>query len=324
MSTATRHVVLVTYGEPPESGLGGQLKYSWRILLRLTRTVAAIPYPLLPFIALWRAGNRSWTWSRERYESPLEPLTLDVAGGLQTALADQSPSVNWLVHVAYEFRDPLLPDVLTALPGDEPIDIVPMYVADSAFTHGIARQAVVEWAPDHPRGLEAPVRVLPQMDEEEFAEVSVRHVRAELSRLGVETGKDWALLLAAHGTLLDPPDGVETGRVATEKISQGLSRRLSQDFGMILTGWLNHARGGRWTEPQADAAMRQIAEAGYRKLIYYPFGFPTDNAETQVEGRVVLRSQPQIESIHLPCMNTSQDWLCALARLVIRESRTTV
>ena len=48
----TRHVVLVTYGEPTTASFSEQLVYSWRILVGLTRTVAPIPRPLLPVIAL--------------------------------------------------------------------------------------------------------------------------------------------------------------------------------------------------------------------------------------------------------------------------------
>jgi hypothetical protein len=48
--------------------------------------------------------------------------------------------------VAYEFRDPLLTTVLDRLPADEAVDIVPMYAADSAFTHEISRATVREWS----------------------------------------------------------------------------------------------------------------------------------------------------------------------------------
>jgi protoheme ferro-lyase len=320
MSAFRRHVVLVTYGEPPSPSFFDQLRYSWRILLQLTRTVSAIPYPLLPVVALWRAGNRSWTWRREKYTSPLEPLTQRAAVGLKAALAAQAPEISWDVHVAYEFRDPSIAGVLSGVPADEPVDVLPMYVADSAFTHGIARLAVEKWLRENPRAPGAAVRVLPQLNEGGFAEVSARHVRAELEKQGIQAGDDCALVLAAHGTLLDPPRALETGRVATEKMSEELKECLAEEFGMILTGWLNHARGGRWTEPPAHQALQQIADAGYRRVVYYPFGFPTDNAETQIEGRLVLRTQPQLEATHLPCMNTSEAWLSVLASFVISET----
>ena len=53
-----RHAILVTYGEPRSPAFIEQLVYSWRILLGLTRSVADIPAPLVPIIALSRARAR--------------------------------------------------------------------------------------------------------------------------------------------------------------------------------------------------------------------------------------------------------------------------
>ena len=68
--TSPCHVIVVTYGEPPSPAFVKQLAYSWRILLGLTRTIAPIPKPLLPLIALWRARPGNRTWTTERYRSP--------------------------------------------------------------------------------------------------------------------------------------------------------------------------------------------------------------------------------------------------------------
>jgi protoheme ferro-lyase len=81
-----RHVVLVTYGEPPTPAFLDQLVYSWRILLGLTRTVAPIPLPVLPLIALSRGRGRQRLWTDEGYASPLEPITERQAVGLRRAL----------------------------------------------------------------------------------------------------------------------------------------------------------------------------------------------------------------------------------------------
>src|SRR5262245_39571589 len=106
MSTP-RHVVLVTYGEPPTPPFVDQLVYSWRILLGLTRTVAPIPAPLVPLIAWSRGRGRHRLWTRQRYASPLEPITARQAAGLGDTLTSLDPGADWRVHVAYEFRRPL-------------------------------------------------------------------------------------------------------------------------------------------------------------------------------------------------------------------------
>jgi protoheme ferro-lyase len=309
----THHVVLVTYGEPPESDFGAQLKYSWRILLGLTRSVASIPAPLLPLIALSRARSRTRLWTAERYQSPLEPITRDQAAAMAAALAALAPREDWRVHSAYEFRDPLLVDLLKSLPAQEPVDVVPMYVADSAFTHGISRSAVDAW---RPVARPAPVRVMPALDEEAFATLAADHVAREIESRGAG-GAGWALALAAHGTLLEPPRPYETGRLATERVAAAISRRLSARFGRITLGWLNHVYGGRWTEPAMDEALRQLADAGFKRVVYFPFGFMADNAESQLEGRIALRTQTWDTALHLPCVNAAPTLMEALARQVV-------
>jgi ferrochelatase len=307
-----RHVILLTYGEPPSPDYRAQLKYSWRILLGLTRTVAPIPRPVLPIIALSRARSRRSLWSVERYASPLEAITRAQAGALHRALGAVGDGNDWRVHVAYEFRDPLLTDVLESIPAAEAVDVVPMYAADSSFTHGISRMTLRDWE-RHRGGRAAAVRVVPPLEEGEFAAISARFVERELDARGIG-GPGWALVLAAHGTLLDPRPGIETGRVATERIAAGIAQRLAGRFDTVSNGWLNHKFGGRWTEPPVKEALSRVAGAGFRRVVYFPFGFYSDNAETELEGRVALRSQAWQEVAHLPCLNDDPALAEALAR----------
>jgi len=315
MTPRTRHVVLLTYGEPPAAAFGAQLKYSWRILLGLTRAVAPIPLVALPMIALARARSRVKLWTEERYVSPLEPITMAQCAKLSEALRREAPDTAWRTHVAYEFRDPLLTTLLDRLPPDEAVDVLPMYVADSAFTHEISRQTLARWLAAR-GGRPAPVRILRGPDEEAFADVAAGHVLSEIRARGIG-GPDWALVLAAHGTLLEPPRPIDTGRGATECVCAGIAERCAGSFGRSQIGWLNHVYGGRWTEPPADQALQQLVDAGFRKIVYFPFGFSADNAESQLEGRIALRTQPGIESVHLPCVNDAQPFIEALAGSVI-------
>ena len=308
----SRHVVLVTYGEPPDSNFYDQLVYSWRILMGLTLSVAPIPKYVLPLIALKRAWSRMSLWSAEKYQSPLEPITRHQVDDVAEALARLAPGEDWQVHAAYEFRLPLLSELLKKLPSDEPVTIVPMYVASSAFTHEIsARTAELANA-----GRRTPIRVLHALDVETFAAICADHVKAQIARYGAG-GPDWALLLAAHGTLLQPPRPMETGRVATEEIALAIERRLKDRFGEIELGWLNHVYGGKWTEPSAEEAIAELSNADYKRLVYFPFGFMADNAESELEGRIALRTRPWLEMYHLPCVNDSDALADALAAQVL-------
>lgn len=309
----TRHVVLVTYGEPPDSNWFDQLVYSWRILLGLTVSVAPIPKYVLPMIALKRASSRSSLWNAENYQSPLEPITQHQVEDVSEALRRLAPAEDWRVQAAYEFRDPLLSVLLKKLPADEPVTIVPMYAAESAFTHAISRRTAEHV---NAAGRRTPIRVLPALDEETFAAVCADHVKTQIERHGAG-GKDWALVLAAHGTLLTPPRPMETGRLATERIAAMIAARLADRFGRIQLGWLNHVYGGKWTEPSAEEALARLSNEGYKRLVYFPFGFLADNAESELEGRMAIRTRAWLESYHLPCVNDSEELADALARQVI-------
>lgn len=306
-----QHLVLTTYGEPPSSSFTEQLVYSWRILQGLTRTVADIPQAAIPFIALSRAHGRRRLWQANDYRSPLEPITEAQAGAVADCLERRAPG-EWAVHIAYEFRRPFLQDVLRAIPGDEPVWIAPMYAADSTFTHELSRQAAA--AALTQAGRPMPVTTLSPIDLDRLADLSARHLMQAAANA---TGPGTALVLAAHGTLLAPSRPIDTGRCPTERLYGAIRQRVSPHFGLILNGWLNHTRGGRWTEPPIEETLRRVSEAGYTEVAYYPFGFLADNAESQLEGRLAAAARPELTVQFLPCLNDSADLAAAIAGQII-------
>ncbi len=309
-----RHVVLVSYGEPPAPDFAAQFAYSFRILQGLTRIIAAIPAPLLPLIALSRARSRRRLWRARGYGSPLEAITTAKAARVRSTLEAMDRDVQWTAHVAYEFRKPLLETVLRGLPPDEPVWVVPMYAADSAFTHALSRQIAGRVSEAQTRS--APIRVLPAIDADRLAALSAQHILNHLPGTGFEASST-ALVLAAHGTLLEPQKPIETGLENTERLRHAIEARLGQSFGMVTHGWLNHARGGRWTEPPMDQALRGVVDAGFLNAVYFPYGFLADNAETQLEGRVISESLPQLDIRFLPCLNDSVGLAEAVAAQIL-------
>ena len=215
------------------------------------------------------------------------------------------------MHAAYEFRQPLLSETLASLPSDEPVWVVPMYAADSAFTHALSRATAQAHAASGSRRSE--VRVLEPLDGDGLAETSAAHVLEHAAEEAGWHGEDVALVLAAHGTVLKPPRPIDTGLVATEALCQGITWRLTPHFGMVVNGWLNHSRGGPWTDPPIEVALQQVADAGYKRVVYYPYGFLADNAESELEGRMALAHVP-FESRHLPCLNESARLVDALVQ----------
>ena len=306
-----KHVVLVTYGEPTTPSFVDQLVYSWRILIGLTRTVADIPAPLLPLIALARARGRNSLWKRHLYSSPLEPITLAQAAQLRNSLARKSAD-RWQVHVAYEFREPLLSAVIRRLPRTETVVVAPMYAADSAFTHDLSRQTVKLIDTRRP----APIIVLPPIDVDCLASVSAAHVLNTVGENPAQTSSS-ALVLAAHGTLIKPSKPITTGLIETERLCAAISQRVSKNFGMVANGWLNHSRGGKWTDPPIEETLKRVSDAGFREVVYYPYGFLADNAESQLEGQIAAAGRPELKVRFVPCLNGSFDLANVIASQVV-------
>lgn len=305
-----KHVVVVTYGEPTSPSFVDQLVYSWRILLGLTRSVADIPAPLIPLIALSRARGRNVMWRENNYTSPLEPITLAQAAQLRAALGRKAPDDQWQVHVAYEFRDPTLPSLVKRLPRNEAVIVAPMYAADSAFTHALTRDSIKNI------DRSAPVIVLPAIDVDTLIKVSVDHLMHSIAGDNV-SARTAALVLAAHGTLLEPQKPIDTGRAATEKLCAGIQDNVANTFGMVANGWLNHSRGGKWTEPPIEETLKRVSDAGYRDVVYYPYGFLADNAESQLEGKLAAATQAGLRVRFVPCLNGSPQLADVIASQVV-------
>jgi protoheme ferro-lyase len=306
-----KHVVLVAHGEPTTPGFGDHLDYSWRLMHGVARSTADISALMLPFIALSRARERTRLWRKHDYRSPLEPNTLAQAAQLRNALARQSQEV-WKIQVAYEFREPYLLDAIKKISRRETVIVVPMYAADSGFTHMLSRQSAEYLDKRRP----APIIVLKPLAVERLASISAAHVMQSVPA-GFDRART-ALVLTARGSLLKPPKEIETGRVTLERLGQAIAQRLTDNFGMVATGWLNYGRGDRWTAPPIRETLRRVSEAGFQEVVYYPYGFLADNSESQLFGKLAVASRPELKVRYVPCLNGSFELAEAIAGEIVK------
>jgi protoheme ferro-lyase len=317
-------ILALTYGEPSEARFADQFAYSLLILRRLTRKVAPLPRPILPLIALMRARSRVRTWRAENFSSPLEPITQAQVEGLAQRLRARDTAREWDVRPLYEFRRPLLPQVLEQVGADPPdrLLLMPLYLADCDFTSGVSQGDLR----DHAQRRGAPFAPTPEYvsrfsEDDRLVDLMERFVHEQIAEAGwSEADRSSAgLLLGVHGTLVKGPPGVDTGLAPTQSFHDRLSARLAPRFAHASIGWLNHTMGGEWTSPDLETAAREMAARGIRRAVYYPFGFLADNAESQLEGRTILRQFEDLEVLHLPCLNTWPPFLDHLADRVIEQ-----
>jgi ferrochelatase len=200
--------------------------------------------------------------------------------------------------------------------------IVPLYVLHSDFTDGITARDLRTYQAQAKQPL-PPTTLLsfrPHLDT--LAEIMAGYIRTQVRALGLtpEACRETALLCGCHGTGIHPPKGIEdTGYEDTYGLFCRIEAQLRDEFGPIAIGWLNHRLGGDWTSPTLEQSAKAVQAEGIRSVVYYPFGFLGDNAETCLEGKVVLR-EVGIESYHhLPCLNTDPAFIRFLAEVVGKE-----
>ncbi len=116
---------------------------------------------------------------------------------------------------------------------------------------------------------------------------------------------------------MKPSRPIETGLLATEQLRCRIEQRLSSCFGIVTSGWLNHTRGGKWTDPPIETTLQRVSEAGFRDVVYYPYGFLADNAESQLEGQLAAAARPELSVRFVPCLNDSADLAAAIASQVV-------
>jgi protoheme ferro-lyase len=310
------HVICLTYGEPQSFKWIEQFRYSHAILKRLTRTVVKIPPILLPFIAAKRAFQRRATQKKNWFHSPLEPMSATLCSELEKELnAKETERFN--VYIVHEFRQPGLTEVLAGIDPSESVICVPLYLADGTFTSGISRTAYRDIQNRDPleRGRKVSWLSCPNGNPD-FIDLVVKHILNACERAGLcrEEFCDYALVLGAHGTLIDPPVGIENGLEHTLLHLDGLKESLISLFSSVRIGWLNHSRGGLWTQPGMVDVGNPLREAGCEKVVYYPAGFLTDNAETLLEGPALLGDFP--ERIVLPCLNNEPELVQFIAERI--------
>jgi len=314
-------VILLSYGEPPSANFFQQWLYSCRILNKLTRRAASIPRPLIPFIGAFRAGKRVWAWRRHDYGSPLESITQQQAQAVQEALNRERKEMTWRVRAVFEFRKPLFVPCLRELrtADCERLIIVPLYAAYSGFTAEISLIDFKKFQKRHGDPLPRAKYVLFRPCLRELADIMAQYILSQLKNADSIDPQNTALLLGAHGTVTTPIRGIkDAGYKDTFALYKMIDERLRPLFREIAIGWLNHRVGGEWTQPTLDVSIRRMMSTGITQFIYFPFGFLADNAETQLEGKIVFENLGVKDYLHLPCINTDSSFIHLLTKRIIR------
>jgi ferrochelatase len=256
---------------------------------------------------------------QERYAliggaSPLPAITARQALALQDRLAQELPYPVRVRH-GFLFAVPTVAECVRSLDADEVVAL-PMSPFSSRLTSG-RYKAQIAAAEDPAAG--GAGRDIPLLEDwysnQGFVRALSRRVAEALDGCDVS---EWAVLFTAHAV---PVETIAAGDPYVDQLQQTISQLVPQVApGDWRFGFQSKGRGGgEWTEPEADDAVRALAEEGWKKILVVPVGFVSDNVETLYDLDVVLRDQIEalgIEYRRTRAPNDSPLFIQALADVV--------
>ena len=250
----------------------------------------------------------------ERYRaigggSPLPDITRRQAAALQAAMIAEL-GVDVRVRSGFLYCEPSVDECLAGLDPRDTV-VLPMSPYSSSLTTGAYRKA-----------LTAAGRGELSVVDGWFAD---RRYVSALSRRIAESldGADpseFAVLFTAHNVPL------ETVLSGGDPYVEQLQQTVAQLVPALMPGdWRlgfqsKGRRGGEWLDPEAAAVVRELAEAGWKKLLAAPIGFVADHVETLYDLDVELREVTESCGMDYFRSKAPNDWppfIEALSEIVI-------
>ena len=257
---------------------------------------------------------------QERYAliggaSPLPAITARQALALQAKLA-QELAFPIRVRHGFLYTEPGVQACVRSLDAHEVVAL-PMSPFSSRLTSG-RYKAQIAAAEDPSTG--GAGRDIPLLEDwyssQGFVRALSRRIAEALDGCDVS---EWAVLFTAHAV---PVETIAEGDPYVDQLQQTISQLVPQVApGDWRFGFQSKGRGGgEWTDPEADDAVRVLAEEGWKKILVVPVGFVSDNVETLYDLDIVLREQIEglgIEYRRAHAPNDSPLFIQALADVVI-------
>jgi protoporphyrin/coproporphyrin ferrochelatase len=248
-------------------------------------------------------------WTKEG--SPLAVHTKRQALLLGKMLAERK------IQVAYAMRygQPSIADALKGFAGYELV-VLPLYpqfsrsttesVRDVLGKRGASEVRMVESFHDHPAYIAA------------LAALVQRHWAAH--------GKGEKLVMSFHGLpkrSVGEGDPYHAQCVATAKILAGTLRLAPEHY---VVSFQSRFGAAEWLQPYTAATLVALAQQGLRRVDVLCPGFAADCLETLeeigIEGKSAFIGAGGREFHALPCLNESPEWILALSRIALGETRT--
>ena len=240
--------------------------------------------------------------------SPLPDVTRRQALALQAHLV-QRLVFPIRVRAGFLYADPTVADCLRELDGREVI-AVPLSPYKSRLTSDAYRKAL-----DAAGGERIPLLEGWYADRGFVHAISARIAEA----LDGANAADYAVLFTAHSV---PVETILEGDPYVDQIQQTVAQLVPAVMpGDWRLGFQSKGRGGgEWVGPEVDDLVRELAAAGWQKLLVVPVGFVSDHVETLYDLDVTLRAVVEKSGMiyrRSETPNDSPQFIVALADIIV-------
>ncbi len=317
-------VLLVNLGTPDGTDYRSMRRYLKEFLSdpRVIEVPKLAWWPILNLVILSRRPQKSGEayrriWNRERDESPLRTITRAQGEKLADAMAADGVMVDW----AMRYGQPSIPDRVKALKdaGCERILLAPLYPQYSASTTATANDKAFDalrkmrWQPA--------VRTLPPYhDDPAYIDALALSLTEGLTKLDFEPE---VVLTSYHGL---PADYLRKGdpyHCHCQKTTRLLRERLGWDRDRLRLTFQSRFGPTEWLKPYTVETVKELAEAGVKRIAVVMPGFSADCIETldeiAIENAHVFHEHGGEKFAAIPCLNDSEIGMGLIEGLVRRE-----
>ncbi|NTW54681.1 MAG: ferrochelatase [Chlorobaculum sp.] len=317
-------VVLVAHGEAETAGFLDNYRVSLHTLQRASEVIP-VPLPLRHFISLSSSVRKKI--GKKTSGSPQNPLTRQQARALQAHLDGMNAGVTFEVIASFSASEPSVEAVLEKRHGFDGVIVVPMAPVDNAMSCGLlCAHLSKSCSPDEL----ARTRVVGRLWEDEtLHRVYLDYLFGSGRALPSGPRERNALMLLFHGTLVEDRNGAppafHTGHAETVEFARRLAVLIESDprtpWGTVMTAFLNHDVGGKWSNPSFEEAVRMLGGKGFQHVSLFAAGYFSDGNETIHREPALSAIEPGVVVESIPCLNDSPHLIACLAQRIVTASR---
>jgi len=323
MSAKRFAVILAAHGEAETPGFFENYRVSLHTLQRASELIS-VPTPLQHFISFSSALRKK---AAGRSGSPQNSLTRQQSSALQKLIdqlsAESCSGISFDVMAAFSASEPSVEALVGKTQSYDGRIVVPMAPVDNALSCGLFCRYLAESC--SPSEL-ARTRVIGRLwNGEALHQAYLDYLFGSANLPPVSQKERNALMLLFHGTLVEDrngkPPSFHTGQFETASFARRLTELIEADprnpWGKVVTAYLNHDVGGRWSTPSFGDACRTLAGQQLRHVSLFAAGYFSDGNETVGRERHYSAIDPDVQVEAIPCLSDSPCFISFLADRVL-------